>query len=142
MREDFLPSEIDAIRRKMEPAEAEAATIRKLSGRSSVNPGQTRDKIGKFAGISGRTVEKADAKDRQGSRTDKHGALFAQSEPGKTRDKIGKLIGISGRTIEKIAAVCDEAYGRRREGVLTLHPFQDPRQDWRGRHDRRELSML
>ncbi len=66
-RKDFLPSEIDAIRRAMLPAEKAAAKkrqqehggtapgkhSRKLSG--SV---ETRDQIGALAGVSGRTVEK------------------------------------------------------------------------------------
>ena len=57
-RKDFLPSEIDAIRRAMEPAAQEQATSRKLSGKSAPDKGDTRDKIGEFAGVSGRTVEK------------------------------------------------------------------------------------
>lgn len=58
IRKDFLPSEIDAIRRTLEPAERAAATSRKVSGRSSDQAGETRDRIGAFAGVSGRTVEK------------------------------------------------------------------------------------
>ena len=57
-RKDFLPSEIHAIRKAMAPEMAEKATSRKLSGRSADNAGETRDKIGAFAGRSGRTVEK------------------------------------------------------------------------------------
>lgn len=60
IRKDFLPSEIEAIRRAM--AEKVATPV----GRPPENKenflnkeaGQTRDKIGAFAGISGRTVEK------------------------------------------------------------------------------------
>jgi N6-adenosine-specific RNA methylase IME4 len=60
-RKDFLPSEIDAIRRTLEPhlkAEArdrmsEARKVGKVS-----TPSRARDKIGAFAGVSGRTVEK------------------------------------------------------------------------------------
>lgn len=58
IRKDFLPSEIDAIRRAMEPAEKAAATSRKLSGRLDPEKGDARDKIGAFAGVSGRTVDK------------------------------------------------------------------------------------
>ena len=57
-RKDFLPSEIEAIRRAMAPKEIAAATIRKVSGRPTAGGGETRDKIGSFAGVSGRTVEK------------------------------------------------------------------------------------
>ena len=49
-RKDFQPSEIEAIRRAMLPQEKEAATFRKVSGRSAPNGGDTRDKIGAFAG--------------------------------------------------------------------------------------------
>ena len=57
-RKDFLPSEIDAIRRVLEPVEKAAAASRKLSGRSAPNGGEARDKIGALAGVSGRQVEK------------------------------------------------------------------------------------
>jgi ParB/RepB/Spo0J family partition protein len=69
-RKDFLPSEIDAIRRALEPAEKAAAKERMSEGggdqRSADRVGKvslpdtsrTRDKIGAFAGVSGRTVEK------------------------------------------------------------------------------------
>jgi hypothetical protein len=68
-RKDFLPSEIDAIRRHLEPIERAAAKERqrahggtapgKHSGKiSTSDAGKTRDKIGAFAGISGRQVEK------------------------------------------------------------------------------------
>jgi hypothetical protein len=64
MRKDFLPSEIDAIRRALEPIEKAAARERTQVGRPPGGKfprgqtGKTRDKIGSFAGISGRTVEK------------------------------------------------------------------------------------
>jgi ParB/RepB/Spo0J family partition protein len=66
-RKDFLPSEIGAIRRAMEPLEREAAKQRMSEGGGDqINdrvakvslPGRTLDKIGAFAGVSGRTVEK------------------------------------------------------------------------------------
>jgi len=68
-RKDFLPSEIDDIRRAVEPIEQAAARERQRqhggtapgrhSGKiSTSDAGKMRDKIGKFAGISGRTVEK------------------------------------------------------------------------------------
>ena len=72
-RKDFLPSEIDAIRRAIEPLEESgsegtpAATRRNCPGRDkhsrkvSLSDGQTRDKIGAFAGISGRSLAKTQA---------------------------------------------------------------------------------
>ena len=64
IRKDFLPSEIDSIRRALEPIEKAAARERTQVGRPpggkfpQGQAGKTRDKIGAFAGISGRTVEK------------------------------------------------------------------------------------
>lgn len=62
-RKDFLPTEIEAIRRAMLPAEIAAAKERmgeggKGSKTFATSPGKTSDKIGSFAGVSGRTVEK------------------------------------------------------------------------------------
>src|SRR5215831_2363684 len=69
-RKDFLPSEIDAIRRALLPIEKAAAKERqrrhggtapgrkKQSGQFSRSDGRVRDKIAGFAGISGRTLEK------------------------------------------------------------------------------------
>jgi len=72
IRKDFLPSEMVAIARALEPVEREAAKERQreagianlptvssgkfpeLSGR-----GQTRDKVASYVGVSGRTLEKA-----------------------------------------------------------------------------------
>jgi N6-adenosine-specific RNA methylase IME4 len=61
IRKDFLPSEIEAIRQALAPKvatpEGRPATKTKETF-LSLDRGQTRDKIGAFAGISGRTVEK------------------------------------------------------------------------------------
>jgi ParB-like chromosome segregation protein Spo0J len=68
-RKDYSPSEIDAIRRAIEPVEQAAAKERqrrhggtapgKHSGKiSTSDAGKVRDKIGKFAGISGKTLGK------------------------------------------------------------------------------------
>jgi N6-adenosine-specific RNA methylase IME4 len=71
-RKDFLPSEIDAIRRAIEPIERKAAQERqrehgrtapgkhsaKISHSNKRKPERAADKIGAFAGVSGRTVEK------------------------------------------------------------------------------------
>jgi hypothetical protein len=53
--------EIDAIRLTLEPMERAAAKARMAEGgkgRKVSGPSDTRDKIGAFAGVSGRTVEK------------------------------------------------------------------------------------
>jgi ParB family transcriptional regulator, chromosome partitioning protein len=71
-RKDFLPSEIEAIRRALEPYEKEAAKARqrrhggtapgrrKHSGQVSRSE-RTRDRIGAFAGVSGRSLVKIQA---------------------------------------------------------------------------------
>jgi N6-adenosine-specific RNA methylase IME4 len=61
IRKDFLPSEIDAIRRALEPIERAAAKKRMSEGGKGAKvsqPSRATDKIGAFAGVSGRTVEK------------------------------------------------------------------------------------
>jgi ParB/RepB/Spo0J family partition protein len=60
-RQDFLPSEIDAIRRTLEPLERAAAKQRMSEGGKGAkisHPSRVTDRIGAFAGISGRQVEK------------------------------------------------------------------------------------
>jgi ParB family chromosome partitioning protein len=60
-RKDFLPSEIDAIRRALEPFEKAAAKQRMSQGGKGAkisHPSRVSDRIGAFAGISGRQVEK------------------------------------------------------------------------------------
>jgi ParB/RepB/Spo0J family partition protein len=73
IRKNFLPSEIDAIRRALEP------------------------------------VEKAAAKERQGSRTDLVETFHEVPRPQKSRDKIGDFAGVSGRTVDKIRDVAEAA---------------------------------
>ena len=64
IRKDFLPSEIDAIRRALEPQEKAAAKEhqtkggRGKKGAKVSQPIRATDKIGAFAGVSGRTIEK------------------------------------------------------------------------------------
>jgi len=58
---DFLPSEIEAIRKALGPSEKAAAEQRMKAGtpaKVSQGSGRATDKIGAFAGVSGRTVEK------------------------------------------------------------------------------------
>jgi ParB family chromosome partitioning protein len=60
-RKNFLPSEINAIRRALEPIEKAAAKERMSDGGKGAKvsqPSRATDKIGAFAGVSGRTVEK------------------------------------------------------------------------------------
>ena len=61
-RKDFLPREVDAIRRALEPVvatpEGRPKTRETFPSSDEPERGRTRDKIGAFAGISGRTVEK------------------------------------------------------------------------------------
>ena len=55
IRKDFLPSEIDAIRRAMEPMKKVAAKERMGEGgkvrKVSLPSGKTRNKVGDFAGV-------------------------------------------------------------------------------------------
>jgi hypothetical protein len=99
-RKDFLPSEIDAIRRALLPLEKAAAKERqrrhggtapgrgKQSGQISRSDGRVRDRIAGFAGISGRSLEKiqtiVEAAERQPRRfgplvadMDRHGRIDA-----------------------------------------------------------------
>jgi hypothetical protein len=67
-RKPFLPSEIDAIRRLLEPTEKTAAKQRQTANlkrgtkkpvvENSHDGGKTRDKIAAFAGVSGKTIDK------------------------------------------------------------------------------------
>jgi N6-adenosine-specific RNA methylase IME4/ParB-like chromosome segregation protein Spo0J len=63
-RLNFLPSEIEAIRRTLEPIEKAAAKARQGARNDlrenfpDVGEQRARDRIGAFAGVSGRTVEK------------------------------------------------------------------------------------
>jgi N6-adenosine-specific RNA methylase IME4 len=71
-RKDLLPTEIDAIRRVLEPQ------------------------------------QRAAAKARQGTRTDKHPGKLPGSA-GRVRDKIAAFAGCSGRQVDKIKAIVDAA---------------------------------
>jgi ParB family chromosome partitioning protein len=59
IRKDFLPSEIEAIRRAFSARVATPEGRPKTSENfASFDRGKTSDKVGAFAGVSGRTVEK------------------------------------------------------------------------------------
>jgi N6-adenosine-specific RNA methylase IME4/ParB-like chromosome segregation protein Spo0J len=92
-RKDFLPSEIDAIRRAIEPIESAAARSRMSEGgKGSENfatlPGKTSDKIGAFAGVSGRTVEKiAQVMQAAEAEPEKFGHLVAELDRHRGVDR-------------------------------------------------------
>jgi N6-adenosine-specific RNA methylase IME4 len=91
-RKDFLPSEIDAIRRALEPVEKAAAEQRmkagKPSGKFPDGRGQVRDKVGAFAGVSGRTVEKiAKVVEAAEAEPEKYGRLL------EDMDRTGRVDG-------------------------------------------------
>jgi len=97
-RKDFLPSEIDAIRRALEPLEKEAARARmseaaragKLSTPSAA--GKARDRIGAFAGVSGRIVEKiAKVVEAAEAEPERFGKLLADM------DRTGQVNGVFKR---------------------------------------------
>ena len=108
-RKDFLPSEIDAIRRTLESQEREAARQRMSDGAKGVEtfhtlPGKTRDKIGAFASVSGRTVEKiAAVVEAAKAEPEKYGKLLADM------DRTGRVNGVHrrlkiGQQAERICA--------------------------------------
>ena len=100
-RKDFLPSEIDAIRRAIEPYERAAAKERqrqhgrtapgrrKHSGKVSPSDGRTRDKIGAFAGISGRSLAKIQAIVEAAERNPRrYGPLLAEMDRTRRIDSV------------------------------------------------------
>src|SRR6266480_1846941 len=100
---NFLPSEIGAIRREIEPLEKAVAKERqrkhggtapgKHSGQiSASDAGKTRDEVGAFAGVSGRTVEKIGAVvDAAEAEPEKYGHLVA------VMDRTGRVDGMFNR---------------------------------------------
>jgi N6-adenosine-specific RNA methylase IME4 len=93
-RKDFLPSEIDAIRRALEPIEKAAAKERQGTRNDiretfpEVGEQRARDKIGAFAGVSGRTVEKiAKVVEAAEAEPEKYGGLL------EDMDRTGRVDG-------------------------------------------------
>jgi ParB-like chromosome segregation protein Spo0J len=89
-RKDFLPTEIDAIRRAIEPVEKAAAKERMTLGKLSTGSvaGKTRDKVGEFAGVSGKTVEKIAAVVKAAEKhPKKYGHLPEQMDKTRKVDK-------------------------------------------------------
>jgi len=99
-RKDFLPSEIHAIRQAMQPVEEAAAKKRKKrKPKGSVqetflDKGQSRDKIGAFAGVSGKTVEKiAKVVEAAEAEPEKFGKLVEEMDrTGKVNGAYRKLV--------------------------------------------------
>jgi len=106
-RKDWTPSEIDALRRCCEAvlkaqAKSNQATAGPSSGRGVKRngagkfpepvKGQVRDKVGAFAGVSGRTVEKiAAVVDAAKAEPDKYGRLLGDM------DRTGRVNGVYRR---------------------------------------------
>jgi len=100
-RKNFLPSEIDAIRRALEPYERAAAKERqrkhggtapgrrKQSRKISGSEGDTRDKIGSFAGISGKSLSKIQAiMEAAKAKPRKFGPLVAEMDHRRSIDSV------------------------------------------------------
>jgi N6-adenosine-specific RNA methylase IME4 len=93
VRKDFLPSEAVAIAREVEPLIREAARKRQLAGQPSGNlpegKGDTRDKTSAYVGMSGRTLEKAEAVvEAAEQEPEKYGPLVREM------DKTGRVGGV------------------------------------------------
>ena len=110
-RKDFLPSEIDAIRKALAPIEEAAAKERMSEGgkvgklSTPSGAGKTRDKVGAFAGVSGKTVEKiakvVEAAERE---PEKYAPLVAEM------DRTGRVDGAYKKltTAQKAEAIAAE----------------------------------
>ena len=102
-RKDFAPSEMVAIRRALEPQVATpvgrpAKEIKETFLNST--PGQTRDKVAEFTGVSGRTLDKATAVvEAAEADPEKFGHLVEQM------DRTGKVTG----AYRKVRMANDEA---------------------------------
>ncbi len=110
IRKDFLPSEIDAIRRAMLPvakAEAEERMRAGTPAKVSQGSGRATDKVGSFAGVSGRTVEKiAEVTEAAEQQPERFGHLVEEM------DRTGKV----GGAHRKLKQARDE------ERVLAVEP--------------------
>lgn len=95
-RKDFLPTEIEAIRRAMEPVEKEAAKGRMGRGENQTPKGSTRDKVAKVAGVSGAAqncdgaVKQAD--DERGG-AEPEAAIMGPQSPEDAKPGMGSLPG-------------------------------------------------
>jgi hypothetical protein len=113
-RKDFLPSEIDAIRKAVAPIEAAAAKERMREGGKGAKvsqPSRATDKVGAFAGVSGRTVEKiakvVEAAERQPEkfrkiidemdRTGKVNGAYRKLRQAEDEERVGNIVRIEGK---------------------------------------------
>jgi hypothetical protein len=147
-RKDFLPSEINAIRREIEPLEQAAARERQRAGlkRGQKRPvmetfhdgGTTRDKVAAYGGVSGRTLDKIRAVcDAGRAEPERFGPLVVEM------DRTGKVDGpfyelkriqheeanalpISGRLDARIITGDFREQGHRVEDSSTDLVFCDP----------------
>ena len=147
-RKDFLPSEIDAIRRALVSVEKEAAKERqgartdlaptsgKVSHKSEPDRAdRARDKIGAFAGVSGRTVEKIS---RVIEAAKKRAALARCSRPSRRPAAVSPCSAGSRRSLRSPRvsplahrATCSAANLRRRSRPTSKRPLgraAEPRQ--------------
>jgi ParB-like chromosome segregation protein Spo0J len=111
-RKDFLPSEIDAIRRSLEPIEKAAAKQRQTASLKrgtekqpvveSFHNGKTRDKVAKFAGISGRTLDKIKAVcDAAEAQPERFGKLVSEMDrTGKVDSAYAELRRVQSDELE------------------------------------------
>ena len=117
IRKDFVPSEIVAIKRALEPLLAAEANERQIEGGKSkacgnfpqAKKGKTRDKVGAFVGASGRTVEKMEAV-----------VNAAENDP----ERFGHLVDEMDRTGKAGAAYRKIRMAEDEERVLSLKPIK------------------
>jgi hypothetical protein len=115
-RKDFLPSEIEAIRRAMAPKVATPVgrPAEKVETFHNSDLGKTRDKIGSFAGVSGRTVEKIAAVVKAAEeRPEQFGHLV------KEMDRTGKDGGRTRATSPRRHGRSAKGYPEPQRGVRT-----------------------
>jgi N6-adenosine-specific RNA methylase IME4 len=112
-RKDFLPSEIDAIRRTLQPIE-DAAARKRQGTRTDLresfpesSAGRARDKVGAFAGVSGRQIEKIATV-----------VAAAEAEP----ERFGKLLADMDRTGRVNGPYRRLLNARQAERILTEPP--------------------
>jgi N6-adenosine-specific RNA methylase IME4 len=101
IRKDFLPSEIEAIRRALAPivATREGRPKKTSETFASFERGKTADKVAAFANVSGRTVEKIAAVVEAAEREPERYAPLVEE-----MDRTGKVTG----AYRKLRRACDE----------------------------------
>jgi hypothetical protein len=133
IRKDFLPSEIEAIRRALMPAEKAAAKERMSEGAKGVEtfhtlPGKARDRIGAFAGVSGRTVEKIAAIVAAGeAEPEKYRALVdAMDKSGRVNGPYRRLCNIRQAEMIRTAPAPLPGNGPYRAGLIDIPWAYEP----------------